>query len=653
MMSLSDFEKISPVTYTLDVRDQLKDHIFARSTEAFARGDGARDASLTPRALARRQAAMRRKFIAALGGLPSSNSPLNSRTVGEVRGNGFRIEKVIFESRPKVYVTANLYLPDGLDRPRGAVLFLSGHHEMAKHVGEYQIVCQCLVQAGLIVFAQDPIGQGERFSYYEKSTGGTTVGWGVPEHQHVGNQCLPVGDTLARYFVHDAMRGIDYLCTRKEVDPRRIGVTGNSGGGTQTSLMMLCDPRIAAAAPATFIMNREGWMHTGGCQDSEQVWPGMTAEGFDHEDILLMMCPKPVCVLAVKYDFFPIEGTRRTVERCRRLWKLHRQEKRLQLVEDSTTHLFTPKLAVAAAEFFSQHLLGRKVTPRAETISPFAPSKLWCTRSGQVRGEIPGARGAFEENLDRVRECERKRNAFPAPERRREALAWLKKQVFRDRKPCELNPRIYAANSAEDMEVQLCYWWSQQGLTSHGLLFRPLARAGRKLPVTLAVWDGGGSALRAHHDWLRATCAAGRAALVLETTGTGNIRPNLVNTYPLEDFYGSLHKFNDDLIWLKDSLVALRTYDVLRALDMIAIWPGLDDRDIRAYAHGLHGLYPRLAAALDRRIRKIQVVGGLRGFGELCRTRHYDTRDIFSVTLPGILRHGDLNELRPLISRAR
>lgn len=181
---------------------------------------------------------------------------------------------------------------------------MSGHHEQAKHHPEYQTVCQHLVKSGLIVLAIDPIGQGERLSYYEQALDGPTIRSCTGEHDYAGSQCWPLGDGLARYFVHDGMRGIDYLCTRPEVDSDKIGVTGNSGGGTQTSLMMVCDPRIAAAAPATFIMNRRTYLFAGGAQDAEQIWPGMSALGFDHEDILLAVAPKPVRVLSVQYDFF-------------------------------------------------------------------------------------------------------------------------------------------------------------------------------------------------------------------------------------------------------------------------------------------------------------------------------------------------------------
>jgi hypothetical protein len=79
---------------------------------------------------------------------------------------------------------------------------------------------------------------------------------------------------------------------------------------------------------------------------------------------------------------------------------------------------------------------------------------------------------------------------------------------------------------------------------------------------------------------------------------------------------------------------------------MVAIWPGLDARDIRFYAHGRQGLYAQLAAALDRRVKSTQVVGGMGSYAEWCKSRHYDSHDIRSVILPGILQHLDLPDVR-------
>lgn len=638
-MNLRILEQQPAVRSYWDVRDQLKRHIYGRSLEAFARGDAARDAIRTPAALAARQRTIRREFLRGIGGLPPVRGPVPSRGVGAVRGHGFRIEKIIFESRPRTWVTANLYVPDGVAAPRGAVLFLCGHHEQAKHAGEYQSVCQTLVQAGLVVLAQDPVGQGERFSYPEAEARRRGINWGCPEHDYAGAQCLPLGDAMARWFLHDAMRGLDYLASRPEVDARRIGVTGNSGGGTQTSMVMLGDPRIAAAAPTTFVMNRETYMWSGGAQDAEQIWPGFTAAGLDHEDILLAMCPKPVRVLAVKSDFFPIEGTRRTVERCRRIWKLRGKPSHLDLVEDPSIHRYTPRLAEAAAEFFARHLLGVHGV-RKPRISVFPPSRLWCTRSGQVMGELPGARSVHHENRDRLCEVLASRRAD-----RSAALAWLRKKVFGPRKRCALNPRFIPPERVGELEAEQAFWWSQAGLLNHGLLFRVAARHGKRLPVTLAIWNGGTSVLRPHASWIRTQCRAGRAVLVLDVSGAGALQPNSLNLQPVVGFYGVLHKFADDLLWLGDDLAALRAYDVLRALDVLGEWPSIDARRIALYGHGQHGVYAQLAAAIDPRVNGLRVEKGLGSYAALVAARHYDHRDIKSVILRGILHCCDLPDL--------
>jgi len=644
-MNLRQLEQLSPGTWFYDVNDQLKNHIYRRQERAFAAGDAARDAIQTCEQLMERARAVREFFLRGIGGLPSMGTPLNAHTVGTVEGNGFKVERVIFESRPYNYVTANLYLPEDLTGPRGAVLFLCGHHREGKHAEEYQIVCQYLVQAGLVVFAQDPIGQGERFSYYEPSIKDVTIGVCTLEHDYAGAQCLPLGENIARYFLHDAMRSIDYMCTRPEIDPNRIGVTGNSGGGTQSCLVMMGDPRIAAAAPGTFVMNRETYMWAGGAQDAEQIWHGFTAAGFDHEDVLIAMVPKPVRVLAVTGDFFPIEGTRRTVQRCKRLWELFGKGDNIDLVEDHATHAYTPHLARAAASFFAKHLLGKEVHFEEERITAMERSRLWCTVSGQVRGELENASSVHEAIQVRLQELEQQRYSLPESQRRERAIEWLREKVLRNRERCDLNPRYYSSTRMEELCVTAAMWRSQPDLFGHGLAFRHIDQGDNKLPVTLAVWDGGTNRLRPHIDWIRRTCENGRNVLVLDVSGVGALAPRPITAADPEEFYGVLHKLSTDLLWLDDDMAALRTYDVLRALDMIAEWPGMDEYVIDLYADGRHGLYGRLAALLDSRIDRVEIAGGITSYQEWVVPRYYDSRDIYSVILRGVLQYFDLPEL--------
>lgn len=644
-MSFCDLEEAVGKWSFYDMREQLRQHVYKRSEDAFDMGDAARDRLISKEDLEARKIYMRSRFIEAIGGLPSFDTPLNPRITGTISCEGYRIEKIIFESRPRTYVTANMYIPDAVSAPSPAVLFLCGHDENAKQSSTYQIVCRYLAAAGLIVFAVDPIGQGERLGYYHKSIKAATVRWGTFEHDYTGAQCLPLGSCMAKYFLHDSMRAVDYLCTRKEVDPGRIGVTGNSGGGLQTAMMMLADTRIAAAAPGTFIMSRRANLRASVHQDNEQMWPEMSEEGLDHEDVLLMMAPKPVAILAVKYDFFPIEGTRQTVERTKRFWELYGKGDCIELFEDTSHHSYTRNLARKAAEFFSLHLSGMKKTPCDEMIRDIDPKLLQCTKTGQVSGEIEGARTVNDENVDKLKLLEQQRKHMQDNDLKDRAFKWLDETVHKGRKPCSTNMKLTGSFMMHDFLIHDIIWWSQEGIFNHGFIFTGEDYSEVKKSITIAVWDGGTENIQSHSQWIRKECSSGKSVLVLDVTGVGTGKPNKTGGYPLLDFGGLVQKLGCDLIWLGDSLAALRTYDVTRAVDMLAEWYGIRKEDIGFYAYGRYGVYAQLAAFLVGCTGAVEVVNGMGSYAEWVGARHYDHYDINSVILPDVLKYFDLPDI--------
>ncbi len=626
---------------SLEPANQLRDFIYKQGDAGFEKGNALRDNISTIEDIECRRKLVRKQFIESIGDLPKSDNPLNPQITGSIHDEGFRIEKIIFESRPNVYVTANMYIPDGITEPRGTVLFVCGHHEHAKHADEYQIVCRTLVKAGLVVFAQDPVGQGERKSYYEPSLGTTTVRWGTGEHDYVGVQCLPLGQSIARYFVHDAMRGIDYLLTRPEVDRNKIGITGNSGGGTQTTMMMICDQRLAAAAPGTFLMSANGWMHTGSGQDMEQIWPGLLATGFEHEDILLAMAPRPTLVLAATYDFFPIESTRDTIARGRKFWDIYGKNSNLELFEQVVRHEYTPEMAAKSAEFFSEHLLGKKVKVDNSKVMPIRTSQLFCTKSGQLRGEIEGALFVHEENKSNLLDILKKSKL--EMEKQRNALIWLKERIFYNRKPCSQNLRVLYSGHYIDLCLDNVFWFSQENLVNHALVFRDYRFADAELPLTIAVWDHGTNRLGEHHDWIRRVCSSGRAVMILNATGIGATEPNPINSRTLHEWYGTICRFANDLVWFNDSFPALRAYDVTRAVDVINEIPNLNSDDIQLYGHGRQSVYALLAAAVDKRVKTVIEEKMINSYAEFISSRHYDEYDINSIgsSQKSVLRHNN------------
>ncbi|CAK4863939.1 unnamed protein product, partial [Aphanomyces euteiches] len=240
--------------------------------------------------------------------MPSVKTALKPECTGEIEREEYTIRKVVFQSLPGIYVTANLYVPKGDGRPYPAVLFTCGHIEAGKAAPIYQKVCIELVRNGMVVLAIDPVSQGERMQGYDPVIGRTHVRWHA-EHTYLGLQCELAGRHIIRYFVWDLIRSVDYLCDLEEVDATSIGVTGNSGGGIQSILAMLADERIAAAAPCTYISSREAYMKTGQSQDGEQILDGAISEGMDYDDYITLFAPKPVLIGAVESDFFCLEGT--------------------------------------------------------------------------------------------------------------------------------------------------------------------------------------------------------------------------------------------------------------------------------------------------------------------------------------------------------
>jgi len=631
-----------------DASIQLQMHVYRRSEELFQRWERHKDGLLTPAQVAEWQAHVRAHALASIGGLPPGDTPLEPERLGTVRGDGFDVEKVIFQSLPQVYVTANLYLPRNLAGRTGAVLFVCGHAELAKAYPRYQAVCQRLARNGLVALAVDPLGQGERKSYLDED-GREIVRWGTVEHSYAGLQCWWLGHSIARYFVHDARRAIDYLTTRPEVDPARIGITGNSGGGTQTTWMMLLEPRLAAAAPGTFIMRRRDYMWTGQAQDAEQIIPGGTAAGIDHEDFLIAMAPRPTLVLAVDYDFFNVEGTVATVERARRIYRLLGKEENLGLARARSTHEYHPDLARAATEFFVRHL--RRGDPgEVDHAEPglLHPRDLACTRSGQVLLDRPETRRVFDLNLDEYRA----RRAGPTESARRAeaAAAWLRDAVSRHRRPAEFFPRWLPGPADDEVQVMHGLWWSEPDVLGAGILLRPARGDYRSL--LLALFARGTTDLEANREWILAKVRDGQAVLALDVRGTGALAPHQINPRSPDEDYGTLFKLDCDLLWLDDSLAAMRVYDVLRTVELVHVDPEVElrGRAVHLYATGLGAFHGYLAAALEPRIERVELVDPPLDVDALLSTRLYPQGPEWQCLLPGMARQFALEDLRPLLA---
>ncbi len=346
--------------------------------------------------LLQRQAKARQTLWEVLGSLPAK-TPLNARTINIVEKKDYRIENVIYESLPGFYVTASLFIPKNIKKPAPAILFCSGHSKDVYRLPLYQLPLLNLVKKGFIVLAIDPIGQGERLQYFDKEKGKSAIGGSSDEHSYAASQVFLIGESLARYFVWDGIRSIDYLLSRKEVDPKRIGVHGLSGGGTQAAYISALDERVEASAPAGYITNYRRLLESVGVQDGEQNFYHGISNGLDQADLLEVRAPKPTLIMSTTNDFFSIQGSRETYSEVKRLYELSGKPGNIAITEDDFEHGYTKKNREAMYAFFQKYL--QNPGSSSEDTLDFIPAKeLQKASTGQVSNSL-GGETVFSLNL--------------------------------------------------------------------------------------------------------------------------------------------------------------------------------------------------------------------------------------------------------------
>ncbi len=339
------------------------------------------------------QAEIRQKLSKAVGPFPPK-TPLRPVVVEIMDHPDMTVEKLYYQSQPGFFVTAALFLPKKRAKPLPAILYCSGHTREGFRSPTYQHVILNYVAKGFAVLAFDPVGQGERYQYLD-DTGQPYLG-PTHEHSYPGSQCFLTDRTMASHMIWDGIRSIDYLLSRPEVDPERIGVTGRSGGGTQSSYIAAFDDRVAATAPENYLTSFDKLLRSQGPQDAEQNFLHSIALGLDHADLVLARAPKPTLILTTSRDMFSIQGSRDMYAECRRAYAALGQGENLQLAQDDAPHRSTPKNREAAYAFFQQHL-ANPGSPDDLPIGTFPAMDLQVTPTGQVATSL-NSLGVFELN---------------------------------------------------------------------------------------------------------------------------------------------------------------------------------------------------------------------------------------------------------------
>ncbi len=562
-------------------------------------------------------------------------TPLNSRVIKRIERGTYTIENVIFESRPGYPVTANLYIPKKKKFPLPAVVGVCGHNDSGK--AGNQSFAQGLARLGYVALVFDPMGQGERLQYLTSDLK-SRIGIGVREHLYAGNQLFLIGDSLSAWAAWDGIRAVDYLLTRKEVDPKHIGVTGVSGGGTQTTWICSADPRITMAAPSCFITTFLTNLENEEVADTEQIPPRALAMGLDHSDFLASIAPKPVIILSQENDFFDVRGAEEAYSRLKPLYTLLGSEQNIQLNVGPGGHSYPKESREAMYAHFN---MATKISPSSTEpeLTVEAQEVLWCTPKGQL-GET-GARTVFSFTREASVALKSKRTTLQGDNLKKAVLQSLKLppsegvphfRVLRAGRNRDY-PKKFAANYVVETEPGIftivyrlndtvIYSRPPKGLKRAVLYVSHLSADNelRKEPLLTEI-------IQNEPDSAIFTC---------DVRGIGETKPN--STWKtFDEAYGVDYFYAAHSIMLDYPYAGQKTHDILR---VIAWLKSFGHEEIHLVAKGYGAIPATFAALLSENVSQVTLKNALTSYSDIAESEEYNWP--LESFVPGVLKTFDL-----------
>jgi len=578
-------------------------------------------------------------------GLPfPSRTDLQVEVVQVLDRGKYRIENILYQSLPEIFVTANLYVPQTTGGPYPGILFPCGHSRNGKAYELYHQAALGLVQKGYVVLVYDPPGQGERYQYL-KEDGTPLIGKPTSEHTLLANPLFLMGKHLMALRLWDAIRGIDYLQSRPEVDPERIGCTGNSGGGTVTLHLVPLEPRIKVAVAVGTVNSPYFELGTGYASDGEQNLPFQVPYGIAHADLMMLAYPRPY--LLIKESRSRVRtGTRASFFQARFLYETLGEGERMSYLETEWPHGYFRAMREPMYEWFGKWLYQRENDYLEPEVSLENEEDLLCSESGQILNEKGMAIWQWAaEQLKTVLPS-------PAPPSDLSGLVNLRKTVKREATQLLNNPPVSEKARLVDLgelsESQLSI--RKLALYSEEDIYLPIlefgTEKGRKPTVILLDSEGktqGGIelakrlAIKGWLVWMADLRGMG------ETAGSdpdprdaeGSIEARI-----LGDEAGGAY----DGLRLGRSIFAMRVFDLLQIVDYLGSQnSALGDAPIAVVGRNSCGPIALYAALLDNRIQAVVVEKSLALFSDLVTSRDYTWH--FMDFLPGVLAHHDLPQV--------
>ncbi len=586
-----------------------------------------------------RQQWVRKTLLDVVGPFPE-RTPLNAKITSTIKKDRFKVENIVFESQPGFYVTSSLFIPNSLKRGTKAptIVYCSGHTNEGYRHPIYQQAILNLVEKGFVVFAFDPIDQGERYEYYNPETKKSIIGERDEEHSYLGSQPFITGSSLAKYMIWDGIRAIDYLVTRKEVDLTRIGITGRSGGGTQSVYIAAFDDRIAASAPGNYVTNFTRLIQSSGPQCAEQDMFNFIEKGLDIADLLSVRAPKPVLVVSTTRDkTFSIQGAIESANEISRIYKAYNKDENFKMSIDDAVHASTKKGRESIYAFFQKFLQNPGDSTDNE-VKVLSPTELLVSKTGQVSTSY-GSETVFSLNKKETEKLENQLQSSRAePEEHFPIVLEAAKKLSGYRPPNKTDKPVFTGRFQKEGYTLEKYFVKGEGDYIIPYLLMKPDHPNHKALIYInpsgksAEADPGGEM-----EWF---VTNGFTVLAPDLLGTGEMGPGIFRG----DSYIKGVSYN---VWFLSmligrSIVGIQTSDVVKLVNLLK-----DNNKIEeVYGIAKKEFAPVLlhAAAFDSSITRIALIEPYASYLSIVENRFYSPTYIHGA-VPGALTAYDLPDL--------
>lgn len=573
-----------------------------------------------------RRSQLRAGLLKALGGFPASDCDLEPKNFGTLQRDGYRVEKIAFQTRPGIWMTANAYVPD---RPGKlpAILHVHGHWKGAKQDPVVQARCIGSAKHGFFVLCVDAFGAGER---------GIEKNLGEYHGEMTAATLLPIGLPLPGLQVYENKRAVDYLISRPEVDADRIGITGASGGGNQSMYAGAIDERLHCVVPTCSVGTYQSYLSAACCLC--ELVPGgikLTEEG----DILGLAANRGMMITNATKDAFQfsVGEAQKSFARLEKIASFYPGAVVRHTIVDSG-HDYNQQMREAMYGWMTLNLKkegdGSPIPDPA--IKTEEPETLRCF-PGQTRPDdfvtIPQFAAAEAKRLLEQRTAPRDRSTWESEKgTRRETLIRL---LGGQPTPSKLN--LKAMNDA-DQGTQVLTFESEPGLSITLKRTYPVEK--RRIALIIDLDEGSEAAWTS--PLAKQLRDEGWSVVAAELRATGrfaNPRDKIANAVD--------HNTAEWAIWIGRPLLGQWAVDVQRSLDAIAEYDGGLPSDVLVVGARSSGVAALTAAAIDSRISQVRAINAIASYAT---NRPY--RGVrLGVMVPGILKEfGDIEDIAALVA---